>query len=65
MPSNVDKQTVKKLVQQQIEAGQPIRAPWYREGTRQLWSGKGRGSRKSAYNLEQQTAHPYHAQVHF
>lgn len=34
LPANVDKRTVKQLVQQQIEARKPIRAPWYREGLR-------------------------------
>ncbi len=45
VPANVDRDTVKKLVQQQIEACKPIRAPWYREGPRNPSAYRARGNR--------------------
>ena len=36
LPANLDKSTVKALVQQQVQALKPIRAPWYRPGPGQF-----------------------------
>lgn len=48
LPADVDKRTVKQLVQQQIEARKPIRAPWYREGPRSSRSYNAKGKQPPA-----------------
>jgi hypothetical protein len=44
VPAHVDKQTVKELVQKQIEAAKPIRVPWYRRGPKEPKPTKAKGT---------------------